>query len=188
MKDSASVVSGSLTRLFNQSLESHTFPSLWKFGKVSALFKKGDRCDANNYRPITVLPTVSKILEKAVHIQLYAYLTNNKIISQFGFRPKLSTGTALAHFTDNILQNMDTGRFTIAVFLDLSKAFDTVDHHLLLQKLINIGLTDSTVQWFISYLTNRSQITAVGDAHSLPAKMPFAVPQGIILGPLLFFS
>ena len=148
MKDSASVVSGSLTRLFNQSLESRTFPSLWKFGKVSALFKKGDRCDSNNYRPITVLPTVSKILEKAVHIQLYAYLINNKIITskQFGFRPKLSTGTALAHFTDNILQNMDTVRFTVAVFVDLSKAFDKVDHHLLLQKLINIGLTDSTVQ------------------------------------------
>ena len=118
LKDSASVISGSLTRLFNQSLESCTFPSLWKFGKVSALFKKGDRCDANNYRPITVLPTVNKILEKAVRIQLYAFLTDNGIITckQFGFRPKLSTGTALAHFTDNILQNMDAGRFTGAVF------------------------------------------------------------------------
>ena len=188
MKDSASVISGSLTRLFNKSLESHTFPSLWKFGKVSALFKKGDRCNANNYRPITVLPTVSKILEKAVHIQVYTFLTNNKIITskQFGFRPKLSTGTALAHFTDNILQNMDTGRLTGAVFLDLSKAFDTVDHHLLLQKLTYIGLTDSTVQWFRSYLTNRLQITAVGDAHSSAAKMPVGVPQGSILGPLLF--
>ena len=81
---------------------------------------------------------------------------------------------------------MDTGRFTGAVFLDLSKAFDTVDHHLLLQKLINIGLTDS-VQWFRSYLTKRSQITAVGDAHFLAAKMPVGVPQGSILGPLLFF-
>jgi len=131
---------------------------------------------------------VSKILEKAVHIQLYAYLTNNKIITskEFGFRPKLSTGTALAHFTDNILQNMDTVRFTDAVFLDLSKAFDTVDHHLLLQKLINIGLTDSTVQWLRSYLTNRSRITAVGDAHPLAAKMPVGVPQGSTLGPLLF--
>ena len=107
---------------------------------MSALFKKGDRYDANNYRPITVLPTVSKILEKAVRIQLYAFLTDNGIITskQFGFRPKLSTGTALAHFTDNILQNMDAGRFTGAVFLDLSKAFDMVDHQLLLQKLTNI--------------------------------------------------
>ena len=134
LKDSATIISASLTRLFNLSLETHIFPSLWKFGKVTELFKKGDRCDANNYRPITVLPTICKILEKAVHIQLYAY--------QFGFRPKLSTGTTLAYFTDNILQNMEAGSFAGAVFLDLSKAFDTMDHHLLLRKLTNIGLTN----------------------------------------------
>ena len=78
LKDSASVISASLTRLFNLSLETRTFPSLWKFGKEAALFKKGDRCDANNHRPITVLLMISKILEKAVHTQLYAYLKNNK--------------------------------------------------------------------------------------------------------------
>ena len=122
LKDSATIISASLTRLFNLSLETHIFPSLWKFGKVTELFKKGDRCDANNYRPITVLPTICKILEKAVHIQLYAYLKNNEIITskQFGFRPKLSTGTTLAYFTDNILQNMEAGSFAGAVFLDLS--------------------------------------------------------------------
>ena len=129
-----------------------------------------------------------KILEKAVHIQLYAYLKNNEIITskQFGFRPKLSTGTALAHFTDNILLNMDAGSFVDAVFLDLSKAFDTVDHHLQLQKLTNIGLTSYTTQWFRSYLVNRSQITLVGDADSAATKMPVRIPQGSILGPLLF--
>ena len=155
LKDSASVISASLTRLFNLSLETRTFPSLWKFGKVAALFKKGDRCDANNYRPITVLRTISKILEKAVHTQLYAYLKNSGILTskQFGFRPKLSTETALAHFTDNILQNIDAGSFTGAVFLNLSKAFDTAGHPLLLQKLTNIGLTTSTTQWFRSHLT-----------------------------------
>ena len=124
-----------------------------------------------------------------MHIQLYAYLNNNEIITskQFGFRPKLSTGTTLAYFTDNILQNMEAGSFAGAVFLDLSKAFDTMDHHLLLRKLTNIGLTSSTTQWFRSYLTNRSQITSVGDAHSAAAEMPVGVPQGSILGPLLFF-
>ena len=123
-----------------------------------------------------------------MHIQLYAYLKNNEIITskQFGFRPKLSTAKALAHFTVNILQNMDAGSFVGAVFLDLSKAFDTVDHHLLLRKLTNIGLTSSTTQWFRSYLTNRSQITSVGDAHSAATEMPVGVPQGCILGPLLF--
>ena len=92
----------------------------------------------------------------------------------------------MAHFAGNILQNMDTGSFVGAVFLDLSKAFDTVDHHLLLRKLMNIGLTSSTTQWFRSYLTNRSQITSVGDALSSATKMPVGVPQGSLFGPLLF--
>ena len=124
--------------------------------KLQHYSEKGDRCHAFNYRPITVQPTISKILEKAVHIQLYAYLENNEIITskQFGFRPKLSTGTALAHLTDNILQNTDAGSLVGAFFLDLSRAFDTVDHHLLQRKLTNIGLTSSTTQWFKSYLTD----------------------------------
>ena len=123
-------------------------------GKVSALFKKGDRCDPNNYRPITVLPTLSKILEKAVHNQLYYFLNENKIITpkQFGFRPKLSTNTALTHFTDNTLLNMDSGHLTGAVSLDLSKAFDTVDHNRLLHKLKSVGLSDDTLSEMYSLL------------------------------------
>ena len=137
-----------------------------------------EKCNANNYRPITVLPTISKILEKAVHTQIYGRLRNNEIIAskQFGFRPKLSTGTALAHFTNNILQNMDTDSWKGAVFLDLSKAFATVDHYLLLQKLTNIGLTFATTQWLRLYLTNGSQITSVGNAHSAPTEIPVGVP------------
>ena len=128
--DSAECMASILTRLFNRSLEASTFPSIWKFGKVTALFKGGDRTDCNNYRPITVLPTISKILERAVHKQLYEFLWANELLTpnQFGFRPKLSTVTALAHFTDNILQSIDKGGFTGAVFLDLWKAFDTVGH------------------------------------------------------------
>ena len=113
-----------LTRLFNWSLEASTFPSIWKCFKVTALFKGGDRTDCNNYRPITVIPTISKILERAVHQQLYEFLSANELLTpnQFGFRPKLSTVTALAHFTDNILRSLEKGGFTGAVFLDLSKA------------------------------------------------------------------
>ena len=92
----------------------------------------------------------------------------------------------MAHFTDNIFQNMDAGSFVGGVFLDLSKAFDTVDHHLLLRKLMNIGLTSSSAQWFRPYLKNRLEITSVGDAHSVAAEMPVGVPQGSLLGPLLF--
>ena len=101
-------------------------------GKVTALFKSGSRLDANNYRPITVLPTLSKILEKALHTEICAFLNINKLLtsSQFGFREKLSTAVALAKFTDIILQSMDDGQLTVTgvAFLDLSKAFDTVNH------------------------------------------------------------
>ena len=122
-----------LTRLFNRSIEPSTFPSIWKCGKVTALFKGGDRTDSNNYRPITVLPTISKILERAVHQQLYEVLSANELLTpnQFGFRPKLSTVTALAHFTDNILQSLHKGGYIWAAFLDLSKAFEQWTMYLL---------------------------------------------------------
>ena len=135
-----------------------------------------------------ILPTVSKILEKAVHAQVYNYLKKNKILTprQFGFRPKLSTEIALAHFTDTILGNMDKGLVTGAVFLDLSKAFDTVDHALLYQKLVVAGLAEECVNWFKSYLSNRSQVTALANHISSPKSVLVGVPQGSVLGPLLF--
>ena len=134
-----------------------------------------------------MLHTLSKILEKAVHNQLYYFLNDNKIITskQFGFRPKLSTNTALTHFTDNVLLNMDSGRLTGAIFLDLSKAFGTVDNDLLLHKLKSVGLSDDTVNWFESYLTNRKQRTSVGDTLSVTVPITVGVPKGSILGPLL---
>ena len=134
-----------------------------------------------------MLPTLSKILEKAVHNQLYYFLNENKIITskQFGFRPKLSTNTALTQFTDNVLLNMDSGRLTGAIFLDLSKAFDTVDNDLLLRKLKSVGLSDDTVNWFESYLTNRKRRTSVGDTLSVTVPITVGVPKGSILGPLL---
>ena len=94
--------------------------------------------------------------------------------------------TALTHFTDNILLNVDSGRLTGAVFLDLSKAFDTFDHNLLLHKLESVGLLDDTVNWFQSYLTNRKQRTSVGDTLSVATPVTVALPRGSILGPLLF--
>ena len=188
LKDSAHVITPSLTRLFNRSLANKTFPSIWKKGKVSPLFKSGDRCDPNNYRPITVLPALSKIMEKLVHIQLYSYLNENNLITseQFDFRPTLLTGLALTQFTDSILGDMDAGRFTGAVFLGLSKAFDTVDHAILLDKLRFLGVDEDSLNWFRSYLSERSQVTSISDSISSPMPMSVGVPQGSILGPLLF--
>ena len=142
----------------------------------------------SNYRPITVLPILSKILERFVHTQIYNYLTENKILSpnQFGFRPKLSTSTALAFFTDNILENADNGLVTASIFLDFSKAFDTVDHVILSRKLKSIGLDDNSLNWFKSYLTNRQQKTSINDTLSSSLPVSVGVPQGSILGPLLF--
>ncbi|CAB4012347.1 Hypothetical predicted protein, partial [Paramuricea clavata] len=143
-------------------------------GKVTALFKSGDQSNDSNYKPITILPTSSKVLEKAVDSQVYRYLIDNKILTprQFGFRPKLSTEIALAHFTDTILANMDKGLVTGAVFLDLAKAFDTVDHSLLFEKLASSGLSNDSVNWFKSYLSNRNQLTAPANTVSTFKHVP----------------
>ena len=147
LKDSADVISNSLTKIYNRSLATSIFPTVWKCGKVTALFKSGNRCAANNYRPITILPTASKILERAVHSQIYKYRLQENILTpkQFGFRPKLSTAIALTYFTDDILDNLDKGSIAGAVFLDLSKAFDTVSHGRLIKKLSNIGFSQETI-------------------------------------------
>lgn len=147
LKDAADIIAESLADRFNRFTENSIFPSLWKFRRVTVLFKSGNRCNPNNYRPITGQPTLSKILEKAVHIQLYDYLNANKILksSQFDFRPNLSTSTALAHLTDYIFDKMDNGLLIGALFLDLSKAFDTTDHSLLMSKLKSISLEKSAI-------------------------------------------
>ena len=188
LKDAVDVITPSLTALFNLSLQTRTFPSIWKTAKVIPLFKKGDKLNASNYRPISILPTVSKILEKAVHTQFYAYLTENNLISpnQFGFRLKSSTITATIQLSDQILHSMDNGCLTGAVFLDLAKAFDTVNHSILLQKLSTYGVDDAGKAWFTSFLTNRTQMTSCDYACSKAAAVSTGVAQGSILGPLLF--
>ena len=161
LKCGAQSISHSITKLFNLSIRSRKFPGIWKCSKVSALFKSGDRTNATNYRPISILPTLSKILERVVHSQLHEYLNSTNLLSnnQFGFRSKSSTATALSSFADEVLLYMEKGHTSGAVFLDLTKAFDTVDHGILMTKLSSVGVSPSALEWFTSYLSNRKQRT-----------------------------
>ena len=177
-----------LVHVINLSLISSSFASCWKLGCVTPLFKEGNASDPSNYRPITILPTVGKICERVAHTQLYKYCTDYNIISdcQSGFRKGHSTTSCLLDFLDNIFVQVDRGAASGVLFLDLRKAFDTVNHTLLLQKLRSYGVRSKPLAWFESYLEGRTQVTKVGQALSDRLPITCGVPQGSILGPLLF--
>ena len=177
-----------LTDLFNLSLSSCSFPSIWKCGKVTPIFKNGDPSDPNNYRPISIICTTAKIFEKLIFNQLSQYLNHNNILSpvQSGFRQHFSTTTALLKFTNDVLLSSGNGLLTGAIFIDLSKAFDVVDHYLLLDKLYSIGLQRNALLWFNAYLHNRRQCVALQGTQSDYLIVEKGVPQGSTLGPLLF--
>ena len=135
------------------------FPSDWKLTKVSTIFKNGSKSDLNNYWPISVIPTVAKIFEKIIYNQLYQYLNENGLLNsgQSGFCSLHSTLTALLETNDNWCVNIDRGLLNGVIFIDLKKAFDTIDHEIILKKLTKYGVDQDALKWFKSYLTNRMQ-------------------------------
>ena len=177
-----------LTLLINQTLTTGEFPNELKISKVKPLFKTGDTLQINNYRPISLLPSVSKICEYIIFDQLLDYMETNQLLSlqQFGFRRGYSTELAALRLTDHLTKEMDNFRMPVNVFLDLSKAFDTLDHEILLSKLKFSGVCDSGNNLFRSYLSNRFQFVDLNGSKSPLKKIYTGVPQGSILGPLLF--
>ena len=188
LKEAAPVISWPLATIFNYSLSSGEIPDEWKIAKVCPVYKDGPVIDTSNYRPISLLSICLKTFEKIVHEQLYNHLTINNLLSvyQSGFRPSHSTVTALIDVTDYILDNAHQGLYTGVVFLDLKKAFDTIDPHLLLDKLSNIGLRENEHLWFKNYLLNRNQCVSLNGVTSDLQQIEYGVPQGSVLGPLLF--
>ena len=188
LKDCAQELAPPLAHLINISLTTGIIPNELKIAKIVPIYKDGKKSEFTNYRPISVLPVISKILEKCVHAQFVDYLESHKFLStkQFGFRKQRSTEFANVLFTDAIRSAMDRGELTGALFVDLSKAFDTVSHAAILDKLPAFGVSSNELNWFTDYLFNRSMF--VSYSENISKKMPITcgVPQGSILGPLLF--
>lgn len=177
-----------LLHIFNLSFTNGIFPDLLKTSKVIPVYKKKEHFLPGNYRPISLLSIFDKIIEKLVHKRLYSFLTKFKILYglQFGFRENHSTIMALIEIVDNIRDEMDKGNSVVGLYLDLSKAFDTVNHKKLLEKLNYYGVRGVANDWFRSYLEDRKQTTFVNGTYSTPLRTNVGVPQGSVLGPLLF--
>ena len=188
LKTLSSYISKPLSSIINQSFETGIFPQKLKLGKVNPLHKKEAADLPSNYRPISILSCFSKIIEKMMYERLYKFLNSFEILYtlQFGFRESHSTSHALLSLTETIKKSIDNGKFGCGIFLDLQKAFDTVNHNILLQKLEHYGIRGKVLDWFRSYLSSRSQNVAVNGHLSEILPITCGIPQGSVLGPLLF--
>ena len=183
-----------LDQIFNKSLSNGVFPELMKKADVSPLFKSKLENDANNYRPISLLITISKVLEKIVYQRTYTFLERTGQIynSQYGFRSQHSCESAVSELISEIIKGFQNGMYTAALFLDLSKAFDTLEHKVLLDKMYRYGIRGSSLDWFRSYLENRKirvkcRVASSGRIeHSEYQTVNYGTPQGSCLGPLIF--
>ena len=178
-----------LTTIINMSFATGIYPDQLKIAKVIPIFKnKGDKMLVSNYRPISLLSNINKIFEKLVYSRLYSFLNIHNCIHelQFGFRAKHSTNHALTSLTEMIREALDGSNFACGIFVDFQKAFDTVDHTILLKKLEHYGVRGLANNWFKSYLTNRQQFVSINGFNSTLKVMKYGVPQGSVLGPLLF--
>lgn len=188
LKKAKYVLASPIAHICNLSMLSGLVPDCFKMADICPIYKSGNTFSISNYRPISLLPSLSKILEKVVNKRLLGFLEQHHLLSQnqFGFRANRSTEDAVVALVDCVTRKLDSGQKCLGVFLDLAKAFDTVSWPILLRKLELYGIRGVTLDWFRSYLYERKQRVRVSVDHSDYANVSFGVPQGSVLGPTLF--
>ena len=177
-----------LTYICNLSFSNGLFPSKLKIAKVVPIYKKGDRALFSNYRPVSVLPAISKLLERLMYNRLYDFIVRYDLLSdnQFGFRKNHSTYMAISMLLEKFHKSVDDNKCMVGVFIDLSRAFDTISHDILLKKLYQYGIRGTALNWIENYLTDRTQFVSYNKESSVLKNVDIGVPQGSVLGPLLF--
>ena len=189
LKDGAEILASPIAQLCNLYITTSSFSDCCKTAKLKPLFKgKGSKTDPKNYRPISLLPLISKIMERVIYDQTELFLSQNNVLYRFqsGFRKNHFTGSCLTFLNDKILQGFDSGLYTGMILIDLQKAFDTINHNILLEKMSLMGFSEKAIGWFKSYLSNRTFKVTIDKIFSSNGNLTCGVPQGSILGPLLF--
>ena len=182
MKQSNDIIVSPLAELLNKSFQSAIFPEIFKIAKVIPIFKCESQVICNNYKPISLFSNIGRLIEKLMHKQVYTFLEQQNCFynAQFGFCLCLSPNNALMLITETIQSQLDQNKSCTGVFVDLKKAFDTVDHKILLKKLSHYGFRGITNEWFCSYLTKRKQYFIIQNQVSTLNKIPTEVPQGSV--------
>jgi hypothetical protein len=188
LKRASYIISPLLYKYYNILMQHGVYPDILKTGKITPVYKKDDSELLENYRPISTLAIFGKIFEKVLYTRIYSFLTSQNILydNQFGFRKNHSTSHAINHSVSHITSELKNNRYVLGIFIDLSKAFDTIDHDTLIQKLDRYGIRGSANKLIKSYLSKRQQYTMFLDEKSDLLEVQFGVPQGSVLGPLLF--
>ena len=183
--DVADLVITPLCHIINLSFRTGIFPDILKISKVVAIHKGGSTQELNNFRPISLLSIFDKIIEKLMHKRIYEFFEDHNILYelQFGFRKKMSTAHSLVEITEEIKESIDNGKFGCGIFIDLKKAFDTVNHQILLTKLEHYGIRGTLLKWFESYLTDRKQYVYHNGIASSMESITCGVPQGSVSQP-----